>query len=212
MKMDIFRWTRRHVCIDKNKTCRDIDCHYLLRIYYLCGNPSGSPAAPQLQAGAAGSPERTVGRACARTARALSLCSLAVSAADFALEGGGTRGGDAHSREGKHLSGRAKARKSLPASSRAFPPSSPVRARGPTGRGAMAEEPENVLGYQAGAGIQPNDSTAFGGSIPANAPNMEIMALDKMLLAAKELPNEFLMSEVRRWNMRIQRYQVCWRS
>lgn len=70
-----------------------------------------------------------------------------------------------------------------------------------------SEEVEAPKGYQAGAGINPNNATAFGGSIPANAPNMEIMALDKMLETAGQLGNEFLLSEVRRWNMRIQRYQ-----
>lgn len=71
----------------------------------------------------------------------------------------------------------------------------------------MAEEVEAPKGYQAGAGNHPNNTTVFGGSIPANAPNMEIMALDKMLETAGQLGNEFLLSEVRRWNMRIQRYQ-----
>ena len=75
-------------------------------------------------------------------------------------------------------------------------------------QGAAEMGIEPVKGYQAGAGIHPNNAIAFGGSIPANAPNMEIMALDKMLETAGQLGNEFLLSEVRRWNMRIQRYQV----
>jgi hypothetical protein len=71
----------------------------------------------------------------------------------------------------------------------------------------MAEEGEAAKGYSAGAGADPLSTTAFGGDAPANAPDMEIMSLDEMLKNATELSQEFLLSEVVRWNKRIKRYQ-----